>query len=527
MALNIFLIKTKTSLIPMKKKIEEISHYLSKRGYNLKELAKFNKGLNPMLKNCIAAAVVPALNEESNIENFLKSILNQQFSTRKNLKPSFFEVIIVVNNTTDKTAELARKFIANYNPRTPIYIIEKTFSDNKIGSAYPRKLGLDLVLYRLLEKNERFKKNINNPFYLIMLDADNVVQPKHFKQVIETFKKTNADALIGGYSFFGHPLMRGLDRLPILRKTPNLRKAAKIFRVLKMKYRGKLFFASGNGALTAISYASVGGFPTKKVSADVLLGERLHHAGYLIKPLDSFIEANPRRFLANPFGFITGEAYLETTFLDTNIRKGYQINKIPDIDRKTLDISVNTFISVLASIKADKQNISFKKALKDIKIELKKLFIEEEINYQFNSQYQIIPGRYIKKYIKNWSFIKSPKLKNLKRFKNILLKLLNICREDNNWFLWVDLGEILNKKLFSERKVSLSVFEDYLPELLKNLAKAGFQPYNFKTNIIKIKKKNHKKRLIQAESHENLGISKDELLSIKIRLIKRYNLKVS
>ncbi len=55
-----------------------------------------------MKKNPLVSVTITTKNEEKNIENCLKSILEQSY---KNI-----EIIVVDNNSTDKTKEIALKY---------------------------------------------------------------------------------------------------------------------------------------------------------------------------------------------------------------------------------------------------------------------------------------------------------------------------------------------------------------------------------------------------------------------------------
>jgi len=54
------------------------------------------------MKNPLISVVIPAFNEENFIAKTLESLLNQDFKD--------FEIIVVDNNSTDQTAEIAKKF---------------------------------------------------------------------------------------------------------------------------------------------------------------------------------------------------------------------------------------------------------------------------------------------------------------------------------------------------------------------------------------------------------------------------------
>src|SRR6185369_6374885 len=58
----------------------------------------------PLEVNIKVSVIIPARNEENNIGNCLRSILDQSYSL------SLFEIIVVDDHSTDRTAEIVRNF---------------------------------------------------------------------------------------------------------------------------------------------------------------------------------------------------------------------------------------------------------------------------------------------------------------------------------------------------------------------------------------------------------------------------------
>lgn len=111
------------------------------------------------MDNPLVSVVVTTKNEEKNIENCLKSILGQ---TYKNI-----EIIVVDNNSEDKTKEVALKYtqyVFNYGP-------ERSAQRN----------------YGLIEEAQGK--------YEIFIDADMTLSPELIKNCVEFIEKENCVAL--------------------------------------------------------------------------------------------------------------------------------------------------------------------------------------------------------------------------------------------------------------------------------------------------------------------------------------------
>lgn len=119
------------------------------------------------------SAVIIAYNEEKYIGDCLKSLENQTE------KPD--EIIVVDNNCTDKTIEIAKKF--------PLVRIVK---EEKQGMIYARNKGFDSAKYELI----------------VRCDADTRVAKDWIKSIKNHFEAEKVDALSGPLRFFDVPQTR-------------------------------------------------------------------------------------------------------------------------------------------------------------------------------------------------------------------------------------------------------------------------------------------------------------------------------
>ncbi|GIW63942.1 MAG: hypothetical protein KatS3mg091_744 [Patescibacteria group bacterium] len=107
------------------------------------------------------SVIIPAYNEESYIDKTLESLVNQT------VKP--FEIIVVDNNCTDKTTEIAKKYNC------------KVIKETKQGITPARNKGFNSA-----------KGDI-----LIKLDADTIVDKDFIEKIEKKFKKDQKLNLLG------------------------------------------------------------------------------------------------------------------------------------------------------------------------------------------------------------------------------------------------------------------------------------------------------------------------------------------
>lgn len=122
------------------------------------------------------SVVIPAYNEEKYIGKCLESLINQEE------KPS--EIIVVDNNCTDKTAEIAKKYGA------------RVVKEKKQGMIQARGAGFNAAKFEIIART----------------DADTILPQDWISKIKEAFKDPNLGALSGPPSFFTKPLMSEISR---------------------------------------------------------------------------------------------------------------------------------------------------------------------------------------------------------------------------------------------------------------------------------------------------------------------------
>jgi len=136
------------------------------------------------------SVVIPAFNEEKYIGACLKGVNDQEIKAD--------EIIVVDNNSTDKTKSIAEKMGATV-------VIEK-----KQGLIHARNKGFESAKYEIIAR----------------CDADCIVPEDWVKKILENFKNKNIDALSGPIIFYDsflrsastHPSRLYLESLRVLSK---------------------------------------------------------------------------------------------------------------------------------------------------------------------------------------------------------------------------------------------------------------------------------------------------------------------
>ena len=130
---------------------------------------RINEGLSRLQTgNAIASVVIPALNEELNIIQALYSL-----SLNKTTYP--VEIIVVNNNSTDRTQEILERLNVT------------SYMQTKPGWGPARQLG-----------QEKAKGK-----FILMADADCFYPPLWIQKMIEALSKDNVVCVYGKYSFIG------------------------------------------------------------------------------------------------------------------------------------------------------------------------------------------------------------------------------------------------------------------------------------------------------------------------------------
>lgn len=262
--------------------------------------------------------IVPAYNEERNISLLLQSLFSQIDKEGRILDKSFYQILVVDNNSSDNTYKIVKKFKERENG-----LKIKVASEKKKGVISARIKGANFVL----NNHSYFPKTE----YLAFCDADVVVFEKWVDSILDNFGNTNFDVL----SYTGAFPLEFWKNVPLLTKK-YLDEIGTIFfdnktiewlgvKEGEFKFTGKIFSdfvrppSGGFYAIRTSAYIKTGGYArefvddNKKIEVDGPTW-RLYFELQLNKARISFIkdicfECSPRRLLGDPYKFFKIQTY--------------------------------------------------------------------------------------------------------------------------------------------------------------------------------------------------------------------------
>ncbi|MEI6552941.1 MAG: glycosyltransferase family 2 protein [bacterium] len=199
--------------------------------------------------------VIPAHNEEACIEKTLQKVLNQDYPD--------FEVIVVDNNSTDKTSELAQKMG-----------VKVLFEKNK-GTQWARERG------RLSASGE----------IIANLDADCLPEKNWLRRGTQHFSDTKVVAVGGPYNYYdGRESFRVFSL--IFQKT-----IYALFNFLMQKFNRGAVLIGGNVFLRADILEKVGGYNTNIVfyGDDTDTAKRMSKQGRVVFDTGLVVKTSARR----------------------------------------------------------------------------------------------------------------------------------------------------------------------------------------------------------------------------------------
>lgn len=94
------------------------------------------------------SVVIPARNEEDLLPSALQSLADQKELNGTSLSHDLYEVILLINNTTDRSRQVAESFQRLY-PTFRLHIAERSFSKSKAHVGHARRLLMDEACRRL------------------------------------------------------------------------------------------------------------------------------------------------------------------------------------------------------------------------------------------------------------------------------------------------------------------------------------------------------------------------------------------
>ncbi|WP_439657411.1 glycosyltransferase [Lentzea sp. HUAS TT2] len=250
----------------------------------------------PMGADVRLSVVLPVYNEAANIEEVLRSLEDQE-----DIEPSAYEIVLVDNNSTDDTVEIARAFAER--SRFDLHVI----SEREQGVACARRAGMEFAVRR-----SRNRKDPGERFYLMSADADCRVDRRWLTELLAAMEKDKAAIGVCDY-YYNADHFVGRPRLwDAIQRT--LRCRAVTFSLFGGFPDGKGF------AVEREAYEDVGGIEifyqlhngrfVNHLSDDWDFGIRVAGFGHSITYAPrSKVEINPRRVNHAIDEVVTGRAY--------------------------------------------------------------------------------------------------------------------------------------------------------------------------------------------------------------------------
>ncbi len=230
--------------------------------------------------------VVCAFNEEKYLPKALNALCNQSYQR------SEYDILVVDNASTDKTAEIAKQ--------SGVIVISET----KKGIPFAMKAGYDYALNQ-------------NYAYLAMTDADSEVSYNWIKTIMAIFdNELSVVGQVGPVGFYNIPKFLNWIVIFVFKSAV----------YLNYLINGFMQFTGNNMAFRIDAYQRTTGVDLRfHISADVELAKRLSKYGRIVFNPQMQVNVSARRFQKQPIKALY--QYLKSTFY---IRKNKPSNEILD-----------------------------------------------------------------------------------------------------------------------------------------------------------------------------------------------------
>ncbi len=224
------------------------------------------------------SVVIPVRNEAERLPKTLAALANQTDALGNALDPETYEVLLLANNCTDETAEVAYAF-GKRHPRLALHIAEITLPRSVAHVGTARRLLMDEACLRLLFCGR--ERGV-----IASTDGDTLAASDWVHQMLGEIA-AGVDAVGGRIRVERQPGEDRDARLYCLRDTAYQRGLARLENLVDPDPadpwpRHHQFFG-GNFAVTAHAYKQVGGLPPLPCLEDVALKEALRRADACIR----------------------------------------------------------------------------------------------------------------------------------------------------------------------------------------------------------------------------------------------------
>ena len=222
------------------------------------------------LASCEVCVIVPVRNEAEALEATLLALTNQVDLKGKPLAKNRYEIIVLANNCSDNSAEIARRFARTRS--IILHVVEMTINGDRAHVGWVRKLLMD-------EAYRRLKSIGRNSGIIASTDGDTQVASTWIAATLAEIRN-GADA-VGGRIVTNSQERNKLDKNTRLYYLRHLRYGYLTARLencldpYSEPLRRHHHHYGASLAVTAQMYAKVGGLPPFPASEDVALYDAL------------------------------------------------------------------------------------------------------------------------------------------------------------------------------------------------------------------------------------------------------------
>lgn len=225
---------------------------------------------------CRACVVIPARNEERTLAPTLDALAAQRDGDGRLLPRETYEVVLLLNNCTDRSAEVVRAWQAQ-NPGFALHSVERVLPGEQAHAGWARRLAMDTAWHRLQ------RAGAGNAA-ILSTDADTLVDPGWIAGNLRALDE-GADAVGGAIRLEGSELERlsaGVQRA-YTRDRQYQRLVAELEDLLDPQvgdpWPRHLEHFGASLACTPQAYAKAGGLPPVKPLEDVAFVDALRRSG--------------------------------------------------------------------------------------------------------------------------------------------------------------------------------------------------------------------------------------------------------
>ncbi|MFJ5260507.1 glycosyltransferase [Streptomyces sp. NPDC088387] len=152
--------------------------------------------LTPMGARTRMSVILPVYNEAANLRAVLESLHDQRTSdgSGRRLDPELYEIVLVDNNSTDGTVELAKAFAAEH-PDLPLHVVHEP----EQGVSCARRTGMRFAADRSAGRPAGTASD--DRFYLVSADADCQVDDTWLSTLLTAMDDIGADLGVCDYYY--------------------------------------------------------------------------------------------------------------------------------------------------------------------------------------------------------------------------------------------------------------------------------------------------------------------------------------